>query len=235
MKKIFHIRRQEAPDTPEYWEDYTIEFDNEEMTVALALMGLKEEDRTVDSGYPYRPLVWEHSCLQKKCGACAMVINGEPCLACDTKLVDIKSETISLEPLKKFPVRQDLLVDRDSMMNTLKALEVWLEDGTTDGEESSYEAFKCLQCGLCLEICPNFYTEGDFKGAAAMAPQASILAREAKEHRKSSSQKYRKSFFDGCGKSLACHDICPAGIDIERLIIRSNAAAIWKRWKGIRK
>ena len=42
-------------------------------------------------------------------------------------------------------------------------------------------------------------------------------------------QQYRASYYEGCGKSLACQDICPAGIPVEELLVRSNAAAIWKR------
>ena len=40
---------------------------------------------------------------------------------------------------------------------------------------------------------------------------------------------YRQLYFEGCGKSLACQDICPAGIPVEELMSRSNAAAVWKR------
>ena len=40
---------------------------------------------------------------------------------------------------------------------------------------------------------------------------------------------HRQLYFEGCGKSLACQDICPAGIPVEELMSRSNAAAVWKR------
>ncbi|MGB4942290.1 MAG: succinate dehydrogenase, partial [Blautia wexlerae] len=41
--------------------------------------------------------------------------------------------------------------------------------------------------------------------------------------------KYRKHYFEGCGKSLSCQNICPAGIPVEELMVRSNAAAVWKK------
>ena len=40
---------------------------------------------------------------------------------------------------------------------------------------------------------------------------------------------YNKYIFEGCGKSLACRNICPAGLDIDRLLARSNAVSLWKR------
>jgi succinate dehydrogenase / fumarate reductase iron-sulfur subunit len=40
---------------------------------------------------------------------------------------------------------------------------------------------------------------------------------------------YRKYIYAGCGKSLSCHNICPAGIDTEHLMVKSNAAAVWRK------
>ena len=37
----------------------------------------------------------------------------------------------------------------------------------------------------------------------------------------------RRNYFEGCGKSLSCHDICPIGLPVEELLVRSNAAAVW--------
>ena len=50
------------------------------------------------------------------------------------------------------------------------------------------------------------------------------------------SAKLKENYFEGCGKSLACHNICPIGLPVEELIVRSNSVAIWgrqwvsKRW-----
>lgn len=41
------------------------------------------------------------------------------------------------------------------------------------------------------------------------------------------SAEYKKKYFEGCGKSLSCHDICPIGLPVEELLVRSNAAAVW--------
>ena len=54
------------------------------------------------------PVEYSCSCLQGICGACAMVINGEPKLACQTFLKDeqiVKEyDVMTIEPLSKFPL-----------------------------------------------------------------------------------------------------------------------------------
>ncbi len=218
MKKLLKIKRQNAPDGLPFWEDYEYEIQQESDTVATALFTL--------------PVVWEKSCLQKKCGACAMVVNGKPVLACDTVLSHIKSDTVVIEPLRKFPVVKDLMVDRESMMRKLKELEVWLrQDAEPVEEEMAFEASKCLQCGLCLEICPNYYPDGTFGGMAGMAPMARLLAKAGEDDRKEIGRNYQKGIYEGCGKSLACRKICPAGMDMDHLLIKSNAIAVWKHFR----
>lgn len=236
MRKILHILRRESAQARPYWEDYSFETQDAGATVATALSSLHAEDRislAPDTGY--RPVMWEHSCLQKRCGACAMIINGIPALACDTRLSQFREETIRLEPLRKFPVVADLLVDRTVMMENLKNLSVWLEEDALPGsEDMAFEASRCLQCGLCLEVCPNFAAGESFSGMAAMAPLSRLIARLPKEQRRQAAGNYRKGVYNGCGKSLACRDVCPAEIRMEELLVKSNAAAVWNRWNSIR-
>ena len=232
MKKILHILRRRSAEEKPYWEDFSYETQDAGATVATALSSLHAENRVCASKEEFRPVMWEHSCLQKRCGACAMVINGRPSLACDTKLADLSGDTVTLEPLKKFPVVEDLLVDRTVMMDTLKKLSVWLDGAAAEGGENmAFDASCCLQCGLCLEVCPNFAPYGKFAGMAGMAPLARLIAQLPKEQRSKVAGDYTKHVFEGCGKSLACRDICPAKINIENLMVRSNAAAVWRRWK----
>jgi len=216
VEKLFHIRRQKRGATP-YWEDFSYNFEDDSATVATALMEL--------------PVTWEHSCLQKKCGACAMIINKKPRLACDTRLTDLEYE-ITVEPLRKFPVIEDLVVDRSATMNTLKELSVWFEDeADVKNEDIAFEASRCIQCGLCLEVCPNYYAGGTFGGMAAMTPMTRIIAKADGEQQNELRKNYLTGVYKGCGKSLACRNICPAGIDIDRLLVKNNAVAVWNRKK----
>ena len=227
--RIGILRRESPADTP-CWQYFRYTPREESDTVATALTWLnKTPDLRDENGESARRVRWEHSCLQKKCGACAMVINGRPRLACDARLSEC-GEMIRLEPLRKFPVVADLVVDRSVMFENLRSLTVWLETETTVPEreiETAYEASRCLQCGCCLEVCPNFDPAGEFFGAAGAVPMSRILS----ETRNDPGKQYRKHIYEGCGKSLACRDICPAGIDMEHLMTASDGVALWRMFR----
>ena len=226
MKKVLKIKRQDTPQDKPYFISYVYETEIENATVATALMEITDE----------LDLAWEHSCLQKKCGACAMIINGRPALACDTRLSACPQEVIMIEPLRKFPVIRDLLVDRSVVAKKNREMKAYpskaVSDETDDiseterTEETVYEASRCIQCGLCLEICPNYYPEGTFAGMAGMIPLAKVLSREEAEE---TIRTYGTNIYEGCGKSLACRNICPAGVDLELLLSRSNRKVFYKK------
>lgn len=233
MRKLLKIARRESAEAPEYWQTFSFETEDERTTVGTALRELNARPELVDvEGNPAAPIRWESSCLQKKCGACAMVINGRPGLACDARLSAYK-KTIRLEPLRKFPVVADLIVDRGVLQENLAAMKLWFTEEAVQHQraaEVGYEASRCLQCGCCLEVCPNFDPEGTFFGMAAGVPVTRLLAELPASQREELSRLYREHVFEGCGKSLACRNVCPAGIDIDRMLVNSNAVAVWKRF-----
>ena len=111
-------------------------------------------------------------------------------------------------------------------------MKVWFDAQTKADErvsDTAYEASRCLQCGCCLEVCPNFCVDESFVGMSGAVPMSRLISALPKEQEKELYKTYRKRVFEGCGKSLACRNICPAGIDIDGLLVSSNAAAVWKR------
>lgn len=223
--KLEILRRKSPADQPYTAEAELETEDNENITVAEALERLNNGQLSDD------PVMWECSCKQKKCGACAMLINGRPRLACDAWLKEFTDGRVRLEPLSKFPVIRDLAVDRSVMFDNLRKIGAWLGDEAVPDMTGggAYDASRCLQCGCCLEVCPNFYAGGEFFGAAALAPASRLIAEVPASQKKRIFGSYSEHFYRGCGKSLACRDICPAGIDTESLLVNSNAAAVWKR------
>ncbi len=240
MQIRLDITRRESAAEQSYLLSVMFESDDPAATVASALTEINADSGRRDiNGRPFTPVRWECSCLQKKCGACAMVINGRPMLACDARLAELSRRgAVTVEPLKKFPPVADLIVDRSGMFEALESAGLWLENGGTVGSENTdlgFEASRCLQCGCCLEVCPNFYVGGEFFGMAAAVPNTRLLAAADDAAAGDLKASYRKHVYNGCGKSLACRSICPAGIDAERLLVSSNAAAVWKRRFGGRK
>lgn len=231
----YHIRikRQESAQTPPYWQEFLYESDGN-ATVADALRALNERSPLTDAdGQEAAAIGWECSCLVRKCGACAMRIDGLPRLACACFLRDAKGGAVTLEPLRKFPLVRDLIVDRRAIFDRLQELQLWLESEARKNPNTHalrYQSARCLMCGCCLEICPNFSPDGGFGGAAAAVSAYRALEQEQDTaHRQALRAAYRRVYYEGCGQSLACQDICPAGIPVEELMSRSNAAAIWNR------
>ncbi len=226
------IKRQNSFEAEAFYQTILCDCDAE-TNIATLLREINAEEILDIDGIPVGEIAWECSCLQKKCGACAMRINGMPRLACDTKIGDLKSKTVTLEPLKKFPVVRDLIVDRSVLRENLIALHNWLESEATKSRKTvdlAYDASRCIQCGCCLEVCPNFTAGESFFGAAAFVPASRILSQLPNGKKNDLVQEYGKHIYNGCGKSLSCHDICPVGIDVEHKLSNSNAVAVWKRF-----
>ena len=178
-------------------------------------------------------IAWECGCMVAKCGACAMRINGVPRLACSSFLYEFENGELTLEPLSKFPFVKDLIVDRSAVFEALKRVRVYHAGQSRQDEgnlEQRFESAGCLNCGCCLEVCPNFNIKKDYTGAVAAVNGYRIAAAaDGKAQLGEMRKAYAKHYYEGCGISLACHDICPAGIPVEELISRSNAGLIWGR------
>ena len=117
-------------------------------------------------------------------------------------------------------------------------MQTWLSQDADFGDanpdkyrELAYQGSECIQCGCCLEVCPNFYPGGSFFGMASVPLTMRLLSETDRKLYMDNAKLYRKHIYSGCGKSLACKDICPRKIDTEKLLVNLNALAVWKRKK----
>ena len=168
------IKRQLGPNEQSYWEDYEIPYEPG-MNVISALMEIRKNPATKD-GKRVTPPSWDSGCLEEVCGACSMVINGVARQSC-TALIDELEQPIVLEPFTKFPVVRDLVIDRSRMFESLKRVKAWVPiDGTyhlgpgekidPDTQQVMYTFSRCMTCGCCLEVCPQFNEKSAFIGAS---------------------------------------------------------------------
>ena len=218
------ILRQQMPASEPYWE--TFEYDGPaENSVAGVLDYINYNDDVVNiEGKRSTRIGWECSCLQGVCGACAMVIDGRPALACETLVRDLKGEEIEIRPLRKFPVIHDLIVDRSSIQENLTKTNVFIGEyqPSEDGDHGhQYTAAKCLKCGLCLEVCPNYVNGRTFFGAT-FANDCYLVAARNRTKAKEISRVYGEHFGGNCSKSLSCMDVCPMRIRTIASIARLN-------------
>lgn len=208
------ILRQQSPASAPYWEAFSYD-GSPDNSVAGVLDYINYHDDIInDGGERSTRIGWECSCLQGVCGACAMVINGAPALACETFVRDLKGEIIEIRPLRKFPVIHDLLVDRTSIHENLKRTNLYIgryQPSAKGDHAHQYAAAKCLKCGLCLEVCPN-YVDGQSFFGAAFANDCYLVASRNRARTKEILGLYGEHFARACSKSLSCMDVCPMQI-----------------------
>lgn len=220
------ILRQKAPDSEPYWESFDYE-GTKEISIAGVLDKLNfGDDIRNDRCEKTDRIGWESSCLQGMCGACAMVINETPALACETFLKNLKGDEVVLRPLRKFPVVHDLIVDRSVIHETLKSTNVYIGEYNPkekEDHEHQYAVANCLKCGLCLEICPN-YTNGKSFYGAFYANDCYLVKARNREKAKDITSSYAEHFANSCSKALSCMDVCPMHIPTLSSIAKMNRA-----------
>ena len=217
------IKRQASPEAESYWQTFLYN-GPKHVPVSAVLDSLNYTDDLFDiEGKPATRIRWECSCMQAVCGGCAMVINGVPALACATFADEVKGEDLVLEPLSKFPVVADLIVDRSIIYENLNRAKAFLETLAVSNKrnyEHQYSVAKCLKCGLCLEVCPNYHPGGEFFGA--ILANDSYLISSQSEKKSAVVKEYKKHFGAGCSKALSCQTVCPMHIETITSILKMN-------------
>ena len=218
------VLRQISPATEPYWE--TFDYDGpSDYSVAAVIEYINYKDDIVnDRGEKTTRIGWECACLQGVCGSCAMVINDIPSLACEVFVKDLKGSLITIRPLRKFPVIHDLLVDRSSIHEHLKDSNVYIgeyEPSKDKDHDHQYLAAKCLKCGLCLEVCPNYVDGRSFYGAV-FANDCYLVASRNRNKTGDIAKIYGEHHGRNCSKALSCMDVCPAGIPHISTIAKLN-------------
>ena len=207
------VLRRKARDAEPYWEVYDYK-GSKAVTIAGLLEQLNNDDTTNTDGVRTARIAWDCSCLQGECGACAMVINGRPGLACGTFLRDLKGDELVIRPLGKFPVIRDLIVDRSRIYESLKNGRIFTDEYRPETAEDYFQLYdiaRCLKCGLCLEVCPNYTSGNMFYGALFANDCRLVLARDTGRAGEMN-RTYREHFGNACSKSLSCMNVCPVNI-----------------------
>ena len=128
-----------------------------------------------------------YSCRQATCGSCGMIINGKPRLACFTKISELNSNIVTVEPMNNFPVIRDLAVKFEQLFDTHQKIKPYLIRDDTElvsdekeflqspEEVEQYIQFaNCIKCGLCNSACPTMATDSSFVGPQALASRTVV-------------------------------------------------------------
>ncbi len=229
------IRRQDAPDSRPYWQDFRVPW-KKGMNIISCLQEIARNP--VDaSGQRVSPPVWDCSCLEEVCGACTMLINGVPRQSCSTLVDNLPQGTITLEPIGKFPVVRDLMVDRSAMFRALREVRAWLPiDGTHDlgpgprrppaDVDEAYVYSRCMTCGCCMEACPN-YDAREFERFIGPAPLAQAFYFGLHPTGEMNADDRLDAVMaangiTGCGNAQNCVEVCPKEIPLSEAFARLN-------------
>ena len=237
-KVIFRIKRQSRPAASSFWQTFEVPY-QAQMNVISALQAIAAHPVT-QQGEHVTPVAWDCNCLEEVCGACSMLVNGCVRQAC-TALVDdlLKDDPagIRLEPMSKFPVVRDLVVDRTRMFEALKRVRAWIPmDGYYDlgdappmpmkVQEWGYEFAKCMTCGCCLEACPQVNDSSEFIGAAPIAQ--AMLFNTHPTGKMNEGERLdalmRPGGIADCGNAQNCAQVCPKEIPLLDAIARAGRA-----------
>jgi succinate dehydrogenase / fumarate reductase, iron-sulfur subunit len=219
------IKRQDNPTARSRWEEFTLPW-QPNMNVVSCLMEIRKNPVTAD-GKPTTPVHWEASCLEEVCGSCTMLVNGRPRQSCTALIDSLGANPVMLEPLTKFPVIRDLQVDRTPMFDALKRVKAWIPiDGSYDlgpgprlsaGEQEVAYAFsRCMTCGCCMEVCPQYNDRSDFIGPAPLAQVR--LFNSHPTGRMNAAERLKEIMGVGglvdCGNAQNCVEVCPKEIPL---------------------
>jgi len=220
---ILRFNPQE-PDSRPRMETFELE-EADNMTLFMALSEIRENQDP--------SLNFDFVCRAGICGSCAMMINGQPGLACRT-LTQSLDERISLAPLPVFELIADLSVNTGKWMRGMsERLQTWIH---ANGEgldldameqpmepelaEEIYELDRCIECGCCIAACGTAHMRADFVGAVGLNKLARLRLDPHDE-------RDDRAFYElvgndegvfGCMSLLGCNDFCPKELPLRTQI-----------------
>ena len=189
------------------------------------------------------------NCKAGKCGSCSAELDGKPRLMCMTRMDLFETdETITVAPLKTFPVIRDLVTDVTLNYELAKKVPPFNPvppepDGTYRMQQIDIdrvqEFHKCIECFLCQNVCHVIRDHDDNKKHFA-GPRLFIRVASLEMHPLDATD--RKDLLADemglgmCNITKCCTEVCPENIRItdnaiiplkERVVSRRYDPVVW--------
>ena len=189
------------------------------------------------------------NCKAGKCGSCSAEINGMPRLMCMTRMSTFtETETITVTPLRTFPVIRDLVTDVSYNYQKAREIPSFAPPANLGlGEyrmkqqdvERSQEFRKCIECFLCQNTCHVIRDHEENKENFA-GPRFLMRVAELDMHPLDEADRVREAQEEHglgfCNITKCCTEVCPEHIKItdnalipmkERVIDRKYDPVVW--------
>ncbi len=167
------------------------------------------------------------NCKAGKCGSCSAEINGRPRLLCMTRLSDFDpADTITVTPMRTFPVVRDLVTDVSFNYEMAKKVPAFKPGPKEpDGTRRMYqqevdrvqEFHKCIECFLCQNVCHVIRDHPDNKQAFA-GPRLFVRLAALEMHPLDTNNRLelikQRAGLGLCNITKCCTEVCPEHIHI---------------------
>ena len=203
--------------------DYTVEVNEGEVVLDII-------HRLQATQAPDLAVRW--NCKAGKCGSCSGEVNGHPKLLCMTRMSTFApDETITVTPIRTFPVIKDLVCDVS--YNYEKARQVPSfrpPEGLEPGEyrmqqvdvQRSQEFRKCIECFLCQNTChvirDHEENKENFSGPRYLMRVAELEMHPLDSYEEAGGDRADESRGEHglgfCNITKCCTDVCPENIQI---------------------
>ncbi|MBI5025166.1 MAG: succinate dehydrogenase iron-sulfur subunit [Nitrospirae bacterium] len=236
-KYRFKIKRfnQEEDSSPR-WEEFALNMEPAER-VLDGLIKIKDK---LDGSLTFR-----HSCEHGICGSCAMKINGENRLSCQTLIKDVP-QRIVIEPLPAFKVIKDVVTDMEIFFNATDNVSPYLINPeeppgrerlqSPDEHEKILESVTCIMCGCCTSACPSYWADKSYLGPSTLL-KAYRFAFDSRDR----AMNERLDAIDNphglwrCHNIFNCVEVCPKEINVTWHISQLKKKAVARKLPYSRK
>jgi succinate dehydrogenase / fumarate reductase iron-sulfur subunit len=193
-----------------------------------------------------RSLTFRHACHHASCGSCGVRIDGVEKLPCVTPVADYPAgATLTVEPLRNFPVVADLAVDAGRLYRGLDALQAPITRPAEALREAAgaelpegvagFKRFEnCLECGLCLSACPAMATDPHYLGPAALAAAERVMLAAPAE----AGPAILRLLDDEhglwrCHSAFECTEVCPSNVQPAEALMRLRGMVIRAKFRRL--
>ena len=233
LNLTIHVWRQDGAESKGKMVEYKADDISPDMSF-LEMLDVVNE-RLIKNGDD--PIAFDSDCREGICGTCGMVIDGvahgpeRATTVCQLHMRHFNDgDKIYIEPFraKGFPVIKDLVVDRTSFDNIIKAggyisantgsapdaNEILIPKETAD---NAMDSAACIGCGACVAACPNasasLFTSAKISHFAVL-PQGKP---ESSTRVVNMVDQMDAEGFGSCSNHGECEAVCPKEISISNI------------------
>jgi succinate dehydrogenase / fumarate reductase iron-sulfur subunit len=227
------IWRQAGPNAPGSFMDYTAKGVTPDMSF-LEMLDVVNDELTRAG---QQPVEFDHDCREGICGACSMVINGNPhgpdtaTTTCQLHMRRFKDgDTIVIEPFraKAFPVVRDLTVDR-SAFDRIQLAGGFISANVGAAQDANcipvpktkadmaFASATCIGCGACVAACKN--ASASLFVSAKISHLGRLPQGQAERDQRALAMVAQMDAegFGSCTNTGACSAACPVEISLENI------------------